>query len=275
VFQKRQKNALKGTGASAKALAPGEDPAAPFLEVIHLTKAFRVNGSVVTALSDVSFAAASGEMVCILGRSGCGKTTLLNLVAGFLSPTTGAVLVKHRAVLAPGPDRCVVFQQDALFPWLSVRENIAFGLRGRMKGKKERSLEVDRFLSLTGLGAFASYLPREISGGMKQRVALARVLVLRPAVLLMDEPFASLDVQTREEMQDLLVSLSEELRQTILFVTHDVDEAVRLADRILLMDRNPGRIREQVPVPLPRPRRGESTEFVFFRRKLREILRNS
>jgi len=266
---------LKATSAATAALAPGKDQAALFLEVVHLTKDLHVNGSVVTAPSDVSFAAASGEIVCILGRSGCGKTTLLNIVAGFLYPTTGAVLVKHRAVLAPGPDRCVVFQQDALFPWLSVRENIAFGLPGRMKSKRERNLEVDRFLYLTGLDAFANYLPREISGGMKQRVALARVLVLRPAVLLMDEPFASLDVQTREEMQDLLVSLAGDLRQTILFVTHDVDEAVRLADRILLMDRNPGRIREQIPVPLPRPRRGENTEFVFFRRKLREILRNS
>ena len=159
----------------------------------------------------------------------------------------------------------MVFQEDALFPWLTVRENIAFGLKGFGRDKAFLNEAVDRFLSLVGLEAFRDYLPRDISGGMKQRVALARVLILQPAVLLMDEPFASLDVQTREEMQNLLVSLWEELNQAIIFVTHDVDEAIKLADRILLMDREPGRISHEIPVPLDRPRTMERTEFVFFR----------
>ena len=271
--QKRQTDDL-GADAVAQRALPRRDAASPFLEVVRLKKDFLVNGSVVPAFSEVSFSAHSGEMVCILGRSGCGKTTLLNIVAGFMKPTGGKVLLDGQAVRAPGPDRCVVFQEDALFPWLTVRENIAFGPRARAKGKRQADAEVDRFLSLTGLIAFKDYLPKEISSGMKQRVALARVLILRPAILLMDEPFASLDAQTREDMQDLLVGLWAELNQTILFVTHDVDEAVKLGDRILFMKQGSCSICEDIPVPLARPRRGENTEFVFFRKTLRELLRN-
>ena len=247
---------------------------APALQVDLLRKDFEVNGVARTVLADISFHARAGEMVCIVGRSGCGKTTLLNIIAGFLSPTSGRILLNGQSVQRPGPDRCVVFQEDTLFPWLTVRENIAFGLRGLTRDKDFLRQEVDRFLTLVGLEAFQDYLPREISGGMKQRVALARVLILQPAVLLMDEPFASLDVQTREDMQGLLISLWEQLNQAIVFVTHDVDEAIKLADTILLMDREPGRISEEIPVPLPRPRAMEKTEFIFFRRKLYESLRS-
>lgn len=272
MFQKRQDNVITTKTARTPG-EPGAGPGQPFLEVINLTKDFEINHASVRVLDDISFIAGAGEMICILGRSGCGKTTLLNILAGFLPPTSGTVLLNHQAVHCPGPDRCVVFQEDALFPWLTVRENIAFGLQGRTKDKAYLNKEVDRFLSLAGLSAFQGYLPREISGGMKQRVALARVLILQPAVLLMDEPFVSLDLQTREEMHNLLVSLWEKLAQTILFVTHDVDEAIKLADRILLVDRAPGRIREKIPVSLPRPRTVENTDFVFFRRKLHETLR--
>ena len=167
----------------------------------------------------------------------------------------------------PGPECCVVFQEDALFPWLSVRENIAFGLKRRMK-KKLLDLEVERFLALVGLNEFRDHLPCEISGGMKQRVALARVLVLQPQVLLMDEPFVSLDYHLRKEMRNLLVSLWKELGQTIIFVTHDIDEAITLADRIIVMDIAPGRISQEFSVGLPRPRREEQTEYIFFRKKL-------
>lgn len=243
------------------------------LSVIDLTKRFEVSGSQVTVLDHITFNARAGEMICLLGRSGCGKTTLLNILAGFFPPSSGDVRLNGQSVEKPGPDRCVVFQEDTLFPWLTVWENIAFGLKGQTRDRTYIKEEVDRFLSLVGLGPFSDYLPKEISGGMKQRVALARVLILKPRVLLMDEPFAALDAQTREEMQTLLVSLWQKLAQTILFVTHNVDEAITLADRILVMNKGPGHIREEIPVLLPRPRRTEKTEFVFIRRKLYESLR--
>ena len=195
------------------------------------------------------------------------------MLAGFLSPSSGEILLNGKPVADPGPDRCVVFQEDTLFPWLTVKENIAFGLKGRTRDKKAIEDEVERFLSLVGLSEFRNYLPREISGGMKQRVALARVLILKPEVMLMDEPFASLDAQTREEMQNLFLSLWKNLSHTIIFVTHDVTEAVTLADRILVMHKDPGCIREEIRVDLSRPRKREKSDFLFFSRKLYEGVR--
>ncbi len=243
------------------------------LEINSLGKVFHIDGSSLTVLDGIDFNVDKGEMICILGRSGCGKSTLLKILAGFLSPTSGEILLNGKPVADPAPDRCVVFQEDTLFPWLTVKENIAFGLKGRTRNKKAFDEEVERFLSLVGLSEFRNYLPREISGGMKQRVALARVLILKPEVLLMDEPFASLDAQTREEMQNFLLSLWENLSHTIIFVTHDVTEAVTLADRILVMSKDPGRIREEIRVDLPRPRKREKSDFLFFSRKLYEGLR--
>jgi NitT/TauT family transport system ATP-binding protein len=243
-------------------------------KVSGLGKVFPVANSFLTVLDDVHFQVSRGELICILGRSGCGKTTLLNILAGFMPPSSGVVLLNGIGVSRPGPDRCVVFQEDALFPWLTVQENVAFGLKGRGLTKKAVQDEVCRFLSLVGLSEFGGYLPREISGGMKQRVALARVLILRPEVLLMDEPFASLDAQTREEMQNLLLVLWQQLAHTILFVTHDVGEAVTLSDRILVMRKAPGRIQQELKVNLPRPRRREDEQFVSFSRMLYEALRD-
>ncbi|MBW1800427.1 MAG: ATP-binding cassette domain-containing protein, partial [Deltaproteobacteria bacterium] len=168
--------------------------------------------------------------------------------------------------------RCVVFQEDALFPWLNVQENIAFGLKIKRRYKKYVRDRVDHFMSLVGLSEFKNCLPGEISGGMKQRVALARVLILEPRVLLMDEPFAALDAQTREEMQRLLLTLWEQLSHTIIFVTHDVNEAILLADRILIMDKSPGRIREVMHVDLHRPRKRDRNDFLLFSRKVYEVL---
>jgi NitT/TauT family transport system ATP-binding protein len=239
---------------------PGKQPAPArnILEVERLSKSFAINGSgKITVLQDIGFKVRRGEFLCILGRSGCGKSTLLKILAGFMQPSTGAVRINGRPAARPGPDRCVVFQEDALFGWLTVRENIAFGLRGRGITRREKERDVDRFLSLVGLTDFGNYLPAEISGGMKQRVALARVLILQPEVLLMDEPFAALDAQTREEMQDLLLRLWSELAHTIVFVTHDVGEAALLADRILLFDHAPGRIKEEFQIALLRPRQKE------------------
>ncbi len=244
------------------------------LEVEGIGKEFQLGKQMLAVLEGIRFSVKKGELICILGRSGCGKSTLLNILAGFIPPTAGSIRLNGIPVQRPGPDRCVVFQEDALFPWLTVRENIAFGLRYQQKNSEFITKEVDRFLSLVGLREFENYLPREISGGMKQRVALARVLIIQPQVLLMDEPFASLDAQSREEMQNLLLSLWKQLSHTILFVTHDVTEAVKLADRILFMDNSPGRINEEIDIGLPRPRQTESTEFVHISHAIHETLRS-
>ena len=240
----------------------------PKMTINHVHHEFFSGVNQLEVLQDVDFQVNTGEMVCLLGPSGCGKTTLLKIIAGFIAPKSGHIRINDQTVTRPGRDRCVVFQEDALFPWLTVGENIAFGVGALFSGKKLKK-EVDRYLDMVGLQAFRDYLPGEISGGMKQRVALARVLILRPEVLLMDEPFGALDAQTREEMQNLLISLWEMFSHTVLFVTHDMGEAVFLADRILFMDRYPGRIRADIPVTLSRPRKKESDHFHHFYRELR------
>lgn len=238
----------------------------PVLDVQDLSKVFPVNSQQTPVLSGINFQAGPGEFLCIIGQSGCGKSTLLKLLAGFIPPTSGRILFKGKNITGPGPDRCVVFQEDALFPWLTVEENIGFGLKRRALSAAEKQARVNRFLDLVGLAEFKDYLPGEISGGMKQRVALARVLVLSPEVLLMDEPFAALDAQTREQMQNLLLSLWEQLKQTIIFVTHDVREAVALSDRTMVMGRITGETiinpTHLVPIPLDRPRIQNSREFM-------------
>ena len=237
-------------------------PVPVVLKIERLGKHFGTIGAGnVSVLKDISFTARRGEMICILGRSGCGKSTLLKILAGFMAPSNGSVRLNGRPVSRPGPDRCVVFQEDALFPWLTVRENIAFGLKGRPMDRNEKKRKIDRFLSLVDLTDFGNYLPREISGGMKQRVSLARVLILQPEVLLMDEPFAALDAQTREEMQNLLIILWQKFAHTILFVTHDVGEAVLMADRILLFEKGPGRIKEDIKIDLSRPREKDTDSY--------------
>jgi len=246
--------------------APGQY-AGPCLQVQGVGKGFRVNGSVRPALEDISFAVRSGEVLGILGPSGCGKTTLLNIIAGFLPQDAGQVLMHGRPVTRPGPERGVVFQEDALFPWLTVAENVGFGLRNG-DGLAGRRLKVERMLELVGLEGYSRYLPRAISGGMKQRVALARVLVLQPAALLMDEPFAALDAQTRADMHDLLGALQNQLKQTVVFVTHDPEEAVKLSDRVLVMDSAPGRLRQEFSVELPRPRQLDSPAFLELKRAI-------
>ncbi len=240
----------------------------PALSICKVSKIFPADNGFLNVLDNVSFDMTSGELICLLGPSGCGKTTLLKLIAGFMKPSAGNIRIHNRTVSRPGPDRCVVFQEDALFPWLTVSENIAFGAKGLMP-KSRVVPEVRRHLEMVGLTAFKDYLPKEISGGMKQRVALARVLILQPQLLLMDEPFGALDAQTREDMQNLLLSLWEKFSHTIVFVTHDLVEAITLADRILVMGTNPGRIESEIPVTLPRPRKKESDAFHHFFRNLR------
>ena len=253
---------------------PSPGAVEPLLVVRDLRKMFPVGGRFVTVLEGLRFHARRGELICILGRSGCGKSTLLKILAGFLRPSAGQVLLAGRPVEGPSPERCVVFQEDALFPWLTVGENIGFGLRVKGLDRPARERAVKRYLSLVGLTEFRDYLPQAISGGMKQRVALARVLILEPRVLLMDEPFASLDAQTREEMQSLLLSLRGRLSQTVLFVTHDVNEAAVLADRILLMGKEPGFVREEIPVALPRPRAREDPSYLDLCSRLHRLVRD-
>lgn len=238
------------------------------LETINVTMRFEVNGVKKMVLDNINFTAQRGEFTCIVGQSGCGKTTLLNILAGFITPSSGLVRVQGRQICKPGPDRCVVFQENTLFPWLTVSENIAFGLREREKNKRELREEVNRFLSLVGLRDYRHYLPRDLSGGMKQRVELARVLILKPHIILMDEPFVSLDYRTRREMQDLLISLWQELSQTIIFVTHDVDEAITLAGKIEIMDINPGTIAEELHISQARPRNVNQAEYAFYRDRI-------
>ncbi len=256
---------------SLKLISNDRQPASPILKAEGVGKVFKVGNTCRTVLENIDLEAAPGEFVCILGPSGCGKTTLLKIIAGFMPASSGRILVNGHPIRKPGPDRCVVFQEDALFPWLTVEENIAFGLKKSLS-RGARRAEVDRFLELVGLTAYRCYLPASISGGMKQRAALARVLILQPRVLLMDEPFGALDAQTREVMQELLLSLWRQLSHTILFVTHDISEAVTLADQVLIMDRQPGRIRSRIRVPLDRPRKKESDAFQTSFRRMRDQL---
>ena len=209
------------------------------------------------AVSDTSLTIEAGEFVCILGPSGCGKSTLLNTVAGYVQPTEGKVLVDGKTVTKPGPERGMVFQQYSLLPWKSVFDNIAFGPRMAGKTKDEANALAHTFLSLVGLTKFASRYPSELSGGMQQRVGIARALANYPSVLLMDEPFGALDSQTRFMMQENLLSIWKEFGITVLFITHDVDEAVFLADRVLLMSASPGQIIGDLYIPLQRPRSPE------------------
>ena len=223
----------------------------------------------VVALRDVSFAVAESEFVCVVGRSGCGKTTLLNIVAGFLAPTEGEVFIGGRAVSGRGLDRGVVFQDFAqLFPWRTAQRNVEFGLEMKGVSRAERAETAGRFLKLVNLEGFAGAYPHELSGGMQQRVAIARALAYNPSVLLMDEPFAALDALTRDEMQRLLVDVWRETRKTVIYVTHNVAEAVYLADRVVVMTPHPGTVKAEIKVSLARPRNSLSVEFLDYQKRV-------
>ncbi len=229
-------------------------------------------GRDVLALDGVSCQIREREFVTVLGPSGCGKSTLLNILAGFEEPTAGTVLVAGKPVRGPGPDRGVVFQEYALFPWLTVEENIAFGLRNKKVPPDTRRRLVRDAIALVGLGGFEHRYPRELSGGMRQRVGLARVLVMNPSILLLDEPFAALDALTRQLMQDQLLEVWTSTRTTVVLVTHSVDEALVLSDRIYVMSARPGRIIQVVDVPLPRPRDLASLELNALRAQIHRLI---
>jgi NitT/TauT family transport system ATP-binding protein len=222
-------------------------------------------GLSVEALREVSFTVRDGQFMAVLGPSGCGKSTLLELIAGLEPLSSGRILVDDVPIAGPSSERCMLFQEHSLFPWLSVGRNVAYGLAIKGVAGGERTDRVARMLERVGLTAFASHFPHQLSGGMKQRAAIARALVTDPAVLLMDEPFAALDFQTRVLMQRFLLEVWEGFGTTILFVTHHIDEAVLLADRVLVMSASPGRILEEVTIDLPRPRSYTSPQFNDYR----------
>jgi NitT/TauT family transport system ATP-binding protein len=244
------------------------------ITIFGLTHAFRSAGRASLALQDVAFTVAPGEFVCLLGPSGCGKSTLLNLVAGFLRPSRGRLEVAGRPVHGAGPDRGVVFQQFALFPWLTAIENVKFGLRMAGVSRSARRGRARQYLAMVGLAGHEEKFPAKLSGGMKQRVAIARALVNNPAILLMDEPFGALDAQTREIMQEELVRITRQERKTVVFVTHSIPEAVFLSDRVVMMTAAPGRVKAIVDVPLAHPRDKFSADFTALESHLNQLLRD-
>jgi ABC-type nitrate/sulfonate/bicarbonate transport system ATPase subunit len=236
----------------------------------------RRRGGVVVAVDDLSLTVRDKEFVCIVGPSGCGKSTLLRVIAGLSRPQTGEVTLDGTRVTAPGADRGMVFQSYTLFPWLTVQGNVEFGPRLSGRPLDEYAQVARRYIDLVGLAGFEHAYPKELSGGMQQRAALARALANDPEILLMDEPFGALDAQTRSLMQELLLRVWEQTHKTVLFVTHDIEEAILLADRIYVMTARPGRIKREVKVPLPRPRTVDvldSTEFLRLRRDVHQSIR--
>ena len=227
------------------------------IEITDLGVVFGRDDRRVEAVRRFTLMTTPGEFVALLGPSGCGKTSVLNAVAGFVPPAAGRVVLDGEPVTEPGADRGMVFQQHSLFPWKTVLANVEFGLKMRGIGARARTAQARAYLDLVGLSGFERAYPGELSGGMQQRVGIARVLVNRPRVMLMDEPFGALDAQTRLAMQELLLGVWREVRTTVLFVTHDIDEAIFLADRVAIMTARPGQVRDLIPVKLARPRPAE------------------
>jgi NitT/TauT family transport system ATP-binding protein len=255
---------------------PAPTPAAIRLERVGKRfDARHAAGADYEALAGFDLAIAEGEFFCLLGPTGCGKSTVMHLVAGFELPTTGRVTVGGKPVAGPGADRGMVFQSDlALFPWLTVEQNVAFGLEVAHRSPADARVVIERNLELVGLASHRHKFPRELSGGMKQRVQIARALATDPAILLMDEPFGALDAQTRRRMQDELARIWALSRKTVLFITHDIGEAIWLADRIGVMTHGPGaRLKEVIEVDLPRPRMHMTPEFVEFYNRLDDSIR--
>ncbi len=245
------------------------------LSISHLEKSFGQGDAATTVLRDVSFDVHRREFICVVGPSGCGKSTLIRIVAGLDEATGGEVLLDGQAVVGPGPDRGMVFQGYTLFPWLTVKRNVMFGLEMRGKSRKVADAEAHQWLNMVGLDHCSDLYPHELSGGMKQRVAIARALANEPRILIMDEPFGALDAQTRGQMQSYLLQIWKNVDVTILFITHDLEEAAYLSDRILVMDSDPGRVVEIIENPVPRPRRQEqfiSRSFLSLKRRLGELI---
>jgi NitT/TauT family transport system ATP-binding protein len=245
------------------------------ISVVNLTVIYD-NSSGICAIKDLSFNVRASEFVCFLGTSGCGKSSILNVLEGFISPTSGSVLIDGQPITGPGSDRGIVFQQHALFPWMTVRGNIAYGLKSRGLPRADVQARTERFIELVGLQRFSDSYPADLSGGMQQRVGLARVLANDPVILLMDEPFGALDAQTRLVMQELLLKICSEESKTVVFVTHDIDEAILLSDTLFVLTALPARIKASIDVDLPRPRDHSALtlpRFVEIKRKVTDLIR--
>ncbi|MEH2566031.1 ABC transporter ATP-binding protein [Bradyrhizobium sp. AZCC 2289] len=242
------------------------------LTVENLNKTYISHGSQTSALVDINLQIEEGEFVCLLGPSGCGKSTLLKIIAGLIPATSGRITINGKPVNGPGPERAVVFQDYALFPWMTVRDNVEFGLEARKLPVAERREVSKRLLKVVGLSDFAERFPHQLSGGMKQRVSIARALAVDPSLLLMDEPFGALDAQTRQLLQDELLRIWREYRKTVVFVTHSIEEAIYLSDRIVVMTARPGRVKQIVMVSEARPRDMASIEMNQRQREVRAVL---
>ncbi|WP_065755721.1 ABC transporter ATP-binding protein [Bradyrhizobium paxllaeri] len=242
-----------------------------FIDVRNIGVTFGRAESEVVAVKEVSINVQPGEFVSLIGPSGCGKSTLLSIVAGFVKPTKGAALLDGKKITKPGSDRGVVFQQYSLFPWLSVRKNVEFGLKMAGVDQNKRLTTARSLLDLAGLLSFENHYPDQLSGGMKQRIGIVRALATSPQVLLMDEPFGALDTQTRVVMQEILTNIWQQFRISVLFITHDIEESIFLSDRIYVMTARPGRIKAEIKVPLPRPRTPEMTDTPEFMNLVQEL----
>jgi NitT/TauT family transport system ATP-binding protein len=245
---------------------------ASHIVVSNVSKVFKTAERDVVALQEINLEIPQGQFVCLLGPSGCGKSTLLNAVAGFAPPTSGSITADGQLVTAPGPERGMVFQEYALFPWMTVADNIAFGLEIKGMAKGEIAVIVDQLLKMLSLRDFRNRYPKDLSGGMRQRVAIARVLALDSPIMLMDEPFGALDALTRRNLQDELLRIWAELKKTIIFVTHSIEEAIYLADRIVVMTYRPGTVKRDLVVDLPRLRDPASAEFNALKRELGQLV---
>ncbi len=243
------------------------------IDIKNISKSFTTKDKEFTALKNINLHVDDGELICLLGPSGCGKTTLLRLIGGLEKADEGEIYDNNQKVTCPSKDRSFIFQQYSLFPWLNVLDNVMFGLNLSNENSKEKNLsDAERYLERVGLAEFKYSYPHELSGGMKQRVAIIRSLLNHTPILLMDEPFSAVDMLNRHSLQEQLIGVWKRFNTTILFVTHDVDEAVYLADKIVIMDKKPGRIKDIVKVPISRPRKRESNEFLDFQDKIEKLL---
>jgi NitT/TauT family transport system ATP-binding protein len=268
---------MDGTEPTVKDAPPAHldglrSPRRTQIDIDNVSMVFGSQGAAVAALKNIDLEIAPGEFVSLLGPSGCGKSTLLNSIAGFIKPTAGTIAVEGKPVEYPGPDRGMVFQEYALFPWMTVEKNIAFGLEIKRTHPSEIDAKVEELLGLLKLTEFRKRFPKDLSGGMRQRVAIARVLALDPPIMLMDEPFGALDSLTRRSLQDELLRIWQTLRKTVVFVTHSIDEAIYLGSRIVVLTYRPGTVKRDMQVLLPRPRDTSEAEFNRLKRELSHLV---
>jgi len=242
------------------------------IEIKNLEKIYGFGSDQVTALTNINLSFLDEEFICILGPSGCGKTTLLNIIAGFEFPSSGSITISGKSISGPGSDRVMMFQDYALFPWLTVSKNIEYGLKQKKIEKQQRKDIVNSLIDLIDLRGFENKYPIQLSGGMRQRVALARAMAVDPLILLMDEPFAALDSFTRERMQDELIRVWQKNKKLVVFITHSIEESIKLADRIIVMSSRPGEVLDLLEMKEPRPRDLSSSESIFTAKKIRELL---